>query len=135
MNLYRRRRIDAYVDMTPMIDTLLQLFMIFLFGATFISASVDLELPKATVQQKPTQTLPQEIVVTIDAKSRIYLNNLLIPKEQLTSDLGALLAEAKEPIVTLLADRNLSYEQIIEVLMDIHSTGAATVRLGYDPKR
>lgn len=134
MNLFRRRRIDAYVDMTPMIDTLLQLFMIFMFGATFISSSLDMQLPQATGQQKTTQTLTDEIVVTIDAKRKIYLNNTPIGNNQLKDELKALLSGAQGPSVTLLADRNLPYEQIIEVLVDIHSIGATTVRLGYDPK-
>ncbi len=134
MNLYRRRRIEAHVDMTPMIDTLLQLFMIFLFGATFISASVNLELPQAPVYQKAPQTMPQEIVVSINANRILSLNNRPVSKSKLRVELQALLASTSKPVVTLIADRHLPYEEIILVLAEVHATGATSVRLGYDPK-
>ena len=44
MDLFRRRRIEAHIDMTPMIDTLLQLFLIFMVGATLASSTIDLDL-------------------------------------------------------------------------------------------
>lgn len=134
MDLYRRRKIDAHVDMTPMIDTLLQLFMIFLFGATFISSAVKLNLPKASSEQKASETIIKEVIVSIDSKNEIYVNSQPVLRDQLKGKVQSMLLQAKEPVVTLLADRNLRYEQIMDVMVEIQNTGATNVRLGYDQK-
>jgi biopolymer transport protein ExbD len=130
MDLYRRRRIDAHVDMTPMIDTLLQLFMIFLLSASFVASSVRLDLPKATVEQKAEA---QNIVVSIDANNGVFLNTKPVARDQLGASLKPLLQQSKEPTVMLRADRKLLYEQVLDVMVDIRGSGATRVLLAYDP--
>src|SRR5512136_1247507 len=96
MDLFRRRRIEAHIDMTPMIDTLLQLFLIFMVGTTLASSTIDLNLPQA----KKTEATPggdsRVVVVSIDAGDRIYLDNRPIPRSRLQADLRLLLQGSKE---------------------------------------
>ena len=60
-----RRRPDANIDMTPMIDTLLQLFVVFMLNMSFILSTVHLDLPKASAQPTPHDT---PLVVALQAK-------------------------------------------------------------------
>ena len=71
MEFHRRRRIEANIDMTPMIDTLLQLFLIFLLSASFVASSVRLDLPKAGAGDKK---LTKPIMVSLDADNRLFIN-------------------------------------------------------------
>src|SRR5580692_10392316 len=80
MDLYRRRKIDAHIDLTPMIDTLLQLFMIFLLSASIVASSVELKLPQASVEQKSPQT---PIVVSLNATNDLFLNDVALPQSEL----------------------------------------------------
>jgi biopolymer transport protein TolR len=129
MDLYRRRRIDAQIDMTPMIDTLLQLFMIFLLSASLVASSVQLNLPAAAADQKnPTKPL----VVAINAKGELFLNDVPVERQALRSRLGGVLENLDQKSVLLRADRTLVYQQVLDVLVEVRSSGASQVLLAYE---
>ena len=129
MDLYRRRRIDAQIDMTPMIDTLLQLFMIFLLSASLVASSVRLNLPAAAAEQKnPTKPL----VVAINAQGELFLNDVPVERQALRSRLAGMLENLDQRNVLLRADRTLVYQQVLDVLVEIRSSGATQVLLAYE---
>ena len=133
MDLFRRRRIEAHIDMTPMIDTLLQLFLIFMVGATLASSTIDLDLPRAKKDAATPTDVSQVVVVSMDAGNRIYLNKRLIPRNRLQADLRLLLQNSKELTVLLQADKKLIYEQVIQVIVEIKKTGVTKILLTYNP--
>ncbi len=131
MDLFRRRRIEAHIDMTPMIDTLLQLFLIFMVGTTIATSTIDIDLPRAKSINAANGDASRVVVVTIDTGNRIYLDNRPIPRERLQADLRLLLQSSKELTVLLRADRKLLYEQFIQIMAEIRKTGASRVLLTY----
>lgn len=133
MDLFRRRRIEAHIDMTPMIDTLLQLFLIFMVGTTLASSSIDLNLPRANRTSLPPSDVPRLAVISMDAGNRIYLDNRLIPRDRLQADLRLLLRDSRELTVHLQADRKLLYEQVFQVIVDIKKSGVSRIHLAYKP--
>ncbi len=133
MDLFRRRRIEAHIDMTPMIDTLLQLFLIFMVGTTLATSSIDINLPRAKKNDATSGGVSQVVVVSIDAGNRIYLDNRPIPRSRLQADLRLMLRSSKELTVLLRADKKLIYEQIIQIMTEIQKTGATRVLLAYYP--
>lgn len=136
MDIFRRRRIEAHIDMTPMIDTLLQLFLIFMVGATLASSSIDLDLPRAKKGSASSRDVPRVVVISVDAGNRIYLDNQLIPRHRLRAGLERLDRDPGELTVHLLADRKLLYEQVIRVMVEIQKAGVGRVQLAYtdDPR-
>jgi biopolymer transport protein ExbD len=126
MDLYRRRRIDAHIDMTPMIDTLLQLFMIFLLSASFVASTVRLDLPRAGVERNATT---ERIVVSLDASQNAYLNDRPVFLSDLPTRLKALIDKSQNHVVLLRADRALAYEKVLEIMVDIQRSGAEHVVL------
>lgn len=133
MELFRRRRIESHIDMTPMIDTLLQLFLIFMVGATLASSTIDLDLPRAKKDAAPPGDVSRAVVVSMDAKNQIYLDKRLIPRNELQTNLQRLLQNSKELTVLLQADKNLIYEQIIQVMAEIRQSGVTKLLLAYTP--
>lgn len=133
MDLFRRRKIEAHIDMTPMVDTLLQLFLIFMVGASLASPTIDIDLPRAKKDVTSPTEVSRVVVVSIDATNRIYLDKSLIPRNRLQSDLRNLVRNSKELTVLLRADKKLVYEQIIQVMAEIQATGATKVQLAYFP--
>lgn len=133
MDLFRRRKIEAHIDMTPMIDTLLQLFIIFMVGATLVSSTIDLDLPRAKREDATARDVSRSIVVSLDAGNRIYLDRHPIPRSRLKVDLGRLLRESPGLTVLLQADRRLVYEQVIEAIVEIQQSGVTKVLLAYNP--
>src|SRR5579862_4614779 len=88
MQFRYRRRVDSTIDMTPMIDTLLQLFVVFLLSMSFMSSAVQLELPKASLNQLAPDT---PVVVTLNDTDKIFLNDEPIPRPDLRDRLHAVL--------------------------------------------
>jgi biopolymer transport protein ExbD len=131
MDLYRRRRINAQIDMTPMIDTLLQLFMIFLLSASLVASSVRLNLPTASAQQKPPD---KPVVVAINAERELFVNDVAVKRGDLKKRLADLLEGQDQRAVQIRADRTLAYQQVLDVLVEIRSSGAKQVILAYDTK-
>lgn len=129
MEFYRRRKIDAGIDMTPMIDTLLQLFVVFMLNMSFLASAVRLDLPRASARQ-PAPT--EAIVVSLDASNRVLVDDEPVPREELRRRLVALLQEGKGREVTLRADRTLPYEKVLAALIAIQQTGVAQVHLAYE---
>jgi biopolymer transport protein ExbD len=132
MDFPRRRKIDAQIDMTPMIDTLLQLFLIFLISASFVASAVRLELPKASVNQKsPTEPL----VVSLDADNQMFLNQEPIAAADLRGKLTELLPNAKNHEVLLRADQSLPYKHILHTIAAIKQAGVENIHLAYDEEK
>lgn len=125
----RRRRVDPAIDMTPLIDTLLQLFVVFLLSMAFIASAVRLELPRASVRQPAPDT---PLVVSVDAAGAIFLNNEAVDRNALRWRLGALFQQGHKREVLLRADQNLSYKRILETLVEVQQAGAANILLAYD---
>ena len=133
MELFRRRRIEAHIDMTPMIDTLLQLFLIFMVGATLASSTIDIDLPRAKKAAAAPRDVSKVVVVSMDTGNRIYLDRRLIPRTKLQANLQQLLQDSKELTVLLQADKNLIYEQIIQVMAEIQQSGVTKLLMAYTP--
>jgi biopolymer transport protein ExbD len=132
MEFHRRRKIDAGIDMTPMIDTLLQLFLVFLLTATFAASAIPLNLPKASAEQPaPSEAL----VVSLDASNRTFINDEPIDQGELRGRLLVLLQKGTERKVSLRADRTLPYEKVLETLVIIQQAGVAQVHLAYEEVR
>jgi biopolymer transport protein ExbD len=132
MEFPRRRKIEAHIDMTPMIDTLLQLFLIFLISASFVASAVRLELPKASVQQKaPTEP----IVVSLDADNQMFLNKEPIAAADLRGKLAQVLPNAKKQEVLLRADQTLPYKHVLRAIAEIKNAGVENINLAYDEEK
>ncbi len=126
---FRRRKVDATIDMTPMIDTLLQLFVVFLLSMSFLSSAVRLNLPQAAMQQPAPET---PVVVTLDAHDQLFINNDPVTRDQLPLRLAQVLQGAQRREVLLRADRSLIYDRILEAIVGIQKAGASNILLSYD---
>ncbi len=133
MELYKKRRIDAHIDMTPMVDTLLQLFLIFLLGASVISSTMNIDLPEAGTKKKSPTVAMQDIIVSLDGSKMIRLNKRPVPLNNLETELHSLVKNSKDATVRLLADRKLPYEDVLAVMIEIQNAGPAKMLLAYTP--
>jgi biopolymer transport protein ExbD len=115
--------------MTPMIDTLLQLFVVFLLSMSFITSAVRLDLPQASLQQPAPET---PATVTLDAGNNLRVNNEPVTRDELPQRLAAVLANSQRRLVTLRADRTVVYAQVLETIVGIQKGGASNIVLSYD---
>ena len=123
----------ADINVTPMVDVMLVLLVIFILSAPMFTNSVKLDLPKAQAQANPQQ--PATVTLAIDGAGKIYWNN--DPVEQ--SVLEARLVEAAklepQPELQLRADKDTRYEVVAQVMAAAQSNGLTKLGFVTDPKK
>jgi biopolymer transport protein ExbD len=127
----RGRRQLAEINVTPLVDVMLVLLIIFMLAAPALQRGVKLELPKTVNAQKIDRS---RLVVSIDRENRIRLNDKLVHPDLLTQRMEELSQLTPDETVFLRADRLLPYGEVLLVMDQIRSAGMTNVALVTVPK-
>ncbi|NVM78198.1 biopolymer transport protein ExbD [Duganella sp. SG902] len=132
-NHHRNPGSMADINVTPMVDVMLVLLVIFILAAPMFTGSVQLELPKA--QAPAAQTAPAATVtLSIDAKGQVFWNNDPVEKDGLESRLIEAAKLAPQPELQLRADKDTRYEVVAQVMAAAQSNGLTKLGFVTDPK-
>ena len=112
-----------------MIDTLLQLFVVFMLNMSFVMSTAPLTLPQAAA--KPEHPEPT-IIVSVKGDGAIFLDADRVALADLPNRVRARLRNIRSPDVVLRAEGSLKYEQVVKVLLAIRGGGAEHVELAYE---
>jgi biopolymer transport protein TolR len=116
----------SQINVTPLVDVMLVLLVIFMVTAPILQQGVTINLPK--VRAAALTGEEQQLVVAVNAKGQLYLNDVLIRETDLAPKLVAVLKERPDRQVFLRADQNVRYGDVARVLATIK--GAGVERLG-----
>ena len=126
----RQRASLADINVTPFVDVVLVLLIIFMVTAPMMQKGVDVELPKA---QSAAGQEQQRLIVTIDRGNRVYLNETSVALGELEQHLSTVASGYSEPFVYLRADQAVPYGQVMSVMDRIKRAGIERVGLVTDP--
>ncbi len=125
----------AEINVTPMVDVMLVLLVIFMVTAPLLTVGVPLNLPKTSAAEL---TQPKEpIVVSLDAAGGTFIGNERVAEDDLKARLAALAAEDPDRIVYVRGDRTISYGRLMVALGLVSTAGFTKVSLlaeGAQPK-
>ena len=125
---WRRRRPIADINVTPFIDVMLVLLIIFMVAAPLLVSGVPVDLPDARAKSLPQDNTP--IQISMNKAGLIYVDRLEVPRTELPAKLAALRsARAGEARVYVRADRALSYGEVMGVVGDVSAAGFRKVAL------
>jgi biopolymer transport protein ExbD len=117
----------AEINVTPMVDVMLVLLIIFMVTAPLLTVGVPLNLPKTSAAQL---TQPKEpIVLSIDKEGGTFISNEPVPSADLKDRLAKLAAEDPGRIVYVRGDRTISYAQLMDALGLVNGAGFTKVSL------
>lgn len=117
----------AEINVTPMVDVMLVLLIIFMVTAPLLTVGVPLNLPKSSAAQL---TQPKEpIVLSIDKEGSTFISNEPVAAADLKDRLAKLAAEDTGRIVYVRGDRTISYAQLMDALGLVNSAGFTKVSL------
>ncbi|MCK6442496.1 ExbD/TolR family protein [Elstera cyanobacteriorum] len=117
----------ADINITPLVDVMLVLLIIFMVAAPMLVAGVPVELPSSQAAQITPPAPP--ITVSVDAQGQVFLDHEPLPKELLSARLKALAAADKTRPVYVRGDKNLSYGVIADLMGQVGASGFNRVAL------
>lgn len=123
---YRRKGFSD-INVTPLVDVMLVLLIIFMITAPMLTAGVSVDLPESAASALPGQDEP--INVSIKGGGKIYINDNPIALEALRSKLAAIASEKKDVRIFVRGDRSVDYGSIMRVVGEIGGAGYTKVAL------
>lgn len=128
----RRRMRQAYrpmsqINVTPMVDVMLVLLVIFMVTAPLLTVGVPVDLPEAEAQ--PLTEPDEPLVITVDAEGRIFLQETGIPLANLVPRLEAITRNKADTRIFIRGDRTVTYGRIMEVMGMVNAAGFTKVAL------
>ena len=123
----RSARLVSEINVTPFVDVMLVLLVIFMVTAPLLTAGVDVDLPKTQAAQATGQDEP--LVVSVNAQKKIYLQETEMEREALIARLKAITANKPEQRIFVRGDRMLPYGDVMEVMGALSAAGFSKVAL------
>ena len=120
------RRPMADINVTPLVDVMLVLLVIFMVTAPMMQQGVQVNLPKANTKAMTPQD--EAVVVSVDKSGKIFINKDEIPASELRNRLTTMFASREKKEVFLKADAGVPYGEVVKTMADIK--GAGIERLG-----
>ncbi|WP_425045904.1 protein TolR [Primorskyibacter sp. S87] len=129
----RRRRAQpmAEINVTPFVDVMLVLLIIFMVAAPLLTVGVPVELPKTAAGALPSEN-EEPLSVTITAKGQVQIQTTDVPRGELVAKLRAIAAERSSDQVFLRADGNVPYAEVMQVMGALNAGGFSNVGLVTD---
>ena len=122
-----RYRPMADINVTPMVDVMLVLLVVFMVTAPLLTVGVPVDLPQTKAQQLNEPKEP--LVVSIDAQCKTYLQNSEIGNDQIVARLQAITNNNPTASIYVRGDRNANYGCVLEVMGLINAAGFSKVSL------
>jgi biopolymer transport protein TolR len=115
----------SQINVTPMVDVMLVLLLIFMVTAPIIQQGVQVSLPKVKAAALPGKE--QQFVVSITRNNEIYLNDAKLTPDELTDKLQAISAERPDREVFIRADEQVPYGEVIRTMAAIKAAGIVNI--------
>ena len=129
----RRGRVQpmSEINVTPFVDVMLVLLIIFMVAAPLLTVGVPVELPKSAASALPSE--PEEpLTVTVTADGAVQIQTTDTARDQLVPTLRAIAAERASDRVYLRADGKVPYAQVMEVMGALNAGGFSNIGLVTD---
>ncbi len=121
----------AEINVTPFVDVMLVLLIIFMVAAPLLTVGVPVELPKTAANALPTDQ-EEPLTVTLTAEGAIAIQNTEVTPEELLPKLRAIAAEREGQRVFLRADGAIPYERVVQVMGALNAGGFSNIGLVTD---
>lgn len=124
-----RRAPMAEINVTPFVDVMLVLLIIFMVTAPLLASGVPVELPES--RANPIDQTPDQVTISIDASGTIYVGEERVAPGRLDAALAAIErgADGQGPVIVLRGDRSLQYARVMAVMGELNRAGFNSISL------
>jgi biopolymer transport protein TolR len=128
----KRPKIMAEINITPFTDVVLVLLIIFMIATPFIyQSSMNVQLPQASTSEETTR----DVIVTINAKGEVFLDNKKMDLTTLKIRLSAAVRSKPDTSVIINGDKNVRYDAVVQVMDVLTRAGVKNPGLGIELKK
>ena len=119
------------INVTPFVDIMLVLLIIFMVAAPLLSVGIEVDLPNT--QAKPLETKKERpLTLTLDGESNLFINEVKIEKSELRSKLLAIKKERESDEIYLRASKDIAYQNVAAILALVSNIGYSQISLVTD---
>jgi len=119
------------INMTPLVDVMLVLLIIFIITVPVLTHSVKLDLPRA--ENTPNEIKPETVNLSVTADGQLHWNENAISEEELERRLAAVAQQQPQPEIHIRGDRKVDYEHVIKVMAAAQRAGLHKLGFVTDP--
>jgi biopolymer transport protein TolR len=119
------------INVTPLVDVMLVLLIIFMVTAPMMMQGVNVSLPKTT--SKPLPTEKEHLIITIDRSQQIYINDYKVALEALQAKLKKIYEGRPDDKVYLRADKGVPYGVVVRVMSEVKNAGVEKLGMVTEP--
>ena len=123
----RRRAVMAEINVTPMVDVMLVLLIIFMVSAPLLTVGVPVDLPQSKAPAITEQKEP--LVITVNAEGKLFLQDSTIGDDELVPRLQAITKNNAQADIYVRGDRAINYGRVMEVMGMVSAAGFTKVSL------
>jgi biopolymer transport protein TolR len=109
------------INVTPFVDVMLVLLIIFMVTAPMMTQGVDVALPEATAEPLPAEK--ENLMISIDNKSTVFINDVPVTVDDLNEKLKRIMSNRSDRAVYLKADKDIPYGTVVRVMSEIKLAG------------
>jgi len=131
MNGSANSRFMSDINVTPLVDVMLVLLIIFMVTAPMMMQGVNVSLPQTT--PKPLPAEKEHLAVTIDRSQQIFINDYKVSLEALKEKMEKILAGKTDNKVYLRADKNVPYGVVVRVISEVKRAGVEKLGVVTEP--
>jgi biopolymer transport protein TolR len=136
MKAFRRRNYSesrpmADINVTPLVDVVLVLLIIFMVTAPMLQMGIDVNLPR--VKAKSIDVAEEKLVLTITPAREIFINKNKMPMRDLRTKLESIFASRTDREIFMRADKTVPYGFVVEVMSEIRKAGVDKLGMITEP--
>jgi len=109
------------INMTPLVDVMLVLLIIFIIAMPLLNDAIKIELP--IVDNQPNKITPETITLSVNEKGEVYWNKHVIKAEVLQQKLQTVAQQQPQPEIHLRGDRRVEYEYVVRIMTAVRQAG------------
>lgn len=121
------------INVTPLVDVMLVLVVIFIITAPLLASSIRLDLPRAEGTQPGDA--PRFVTLVVDKAGQSFLNDKPVAPEELATQLAAAAKQNPETEIQLRADQGVPYGKVVEVMGIAHKAGLSRIGFVAEPDK
>jgi len=119
------------INVTPFVDVMLVLLIIFMVTAPMMSQGVSVSLPEATSEPLPAEA--DQLIITINKSNRIFINDYPVELDFLREKMASIIQSRRNREVYLRADKEIPYGMVVRVMSEIKDAGVEKLGMVTEP--